>query len=139
MASALTSAMDALPVMTERKKYIDMHVKVASNILNEINKRELNSLQDWEDEIMLNSDSLPTQTRTDMMRYLNREVSSKDEFTDKVRLLVILILTFNERELVDEAIKAVKKSTIESEKTATWFDSSTEKLLTTLMQSRGTF
>ena len=36
--------MDALPVMTERKKKIDMHVQVASKILQEIKKRELNNL-----------------------------------------------------------------------------------------------
>jgi hypothetical protein len=60
MASALTSAMDALPIMTERKKYIDMHIQIASKILSEINRREMNSLQDWQDEIMANADSVPT-------------------------------------------------------------------------------
>ena len=50
--------MDALPVMTERKKKIDMHVQVASKILSEINRRQLNDLQDWEDEIMTNSEKL---------------------------------------------------------------------------------
>ena len=36
--------MDTLPIMTERKKKIDMHIEVASKILKQINKRELNNL-----------------------------------------------------------------------------------------------
>ena len=39
ISEQLTSAMDALPAMTERKKKIDMHVQVASKILSEINRR----------------------------------------------------------------------------------------------------
>ena len=38
--------------MTERKKKIDMHVKVASKILGEIKRRQIDKLQDIEDEIM---------------------------------------------------------------------------------------
>ena len=44
--------MDALPEMSARKTKIDMHVQIASKILAEIGRRELNNLQDWEDEIM---------------------------------------------------------------------------------------
>ena len=47
--------MDALPEMTARKAKIDMHVQVANHILKEIGRRELNNLQDWEDEIMTNT------------------------------------------------------------------------------------
>ena len=60
MSQQLTNAMDALPAMTERKKKIDMHLETASKVLKEINRRELNNLQDWEDEIMSNSESLST-------------------------------------------------------------------------------
>jgi sec1 family domain-containing protein 1 len=58
MASALSSAMDALPQMTERKRKIDMHIQIASKILQEINRRELNKLQDWEDEIMTSGEGV---------------------------------------------------------------------------------
>jgi len=39
LSSNLTMALDQLPQMTERKKKIDMHVKIASKILGEIKAR----------------------------------------------------------------------------------------------------
>lgn len=38
--------------MTEKKKKIDMHVTVASKILDDIKRRGIDKLQDIEDEIM---------------------------------------------------------------------------------------
>lgn len=52
ISTALTSAMDALPAMTEKKKKVDMHVQIASKMLGEIKRRDLDKLQDFEDEIM---------------------------------------------------------------------------------------
>lgn len=40
--------------MTERKKKIDMHINVASKILDDIKRRGIDKLQDIEDEIMTN-------------------------------------------------------------------------------------
>ena len=40
----LSSTMDKLPQMTERKKKIDMHVKIASRILSEIKSRQIDKL-----------------------------------------------------------------------------------------------
>jgi len=51
----MTNAMDAFPELSARKTKIDMHVQIASKILSEIGRRELNNLQDWEDEIMAGS------------------------------------------------------------------------------------
>lgn len=68
--------MDALPEMTARKTKIDMHVQIASKILAEIGRRELNNLQDWEDEIMSSPGSLNNQTKMDLLRYLSRETAS---------------------------------------------------------------
>ena len=48
--------MDAFSDLNNRKTKIDMHVQIATKILAEIGKRELNNLQDWEDEIMTNLD-----------------------------------------------------------------------------------
>lgn len=52
ISSNLTTAIDQLPQMTERKKKIDMHVQIASRILSEIKRRQIDKLQDIEDEIM---------------------------------------------------------------------------------------
>ena len=48
--------MDAFSDLNNRKTKIDMHVQIATKILSEIGRRELNNLQDWEDEIMTNLD-----------------------------------------------------------------------------------
>ena len=40
----LTMAMDKLPEMTDRKKKIDMHVKIASRVLTEIKSRQIDKL-----------------------------------------------------------------------------------------------
>lgn len=44
ISSNLTSAIDQLPQMTERKKKIDMHVQIASRILSEIKRRGIDKL-----------------------------------------------------------------------------------------------
>ena len=40
----ISSTIDKLPQMTERKKKIDMHVKIASRILTEIKSRQIDKL-----------------------------------------------------------------------------------------------
>ena len=134
ISAQLTDAMDALPVMTERKKKIDMHVQVASKILQEIKKRELNNLQDWEDEIMQNSESIGTQTRTDILRYLKRETTSLEEFQDKLRLLIVLVQCSSEMSLINEAIGTVKEM-----HSGDGFDPQTEKFLEVMLQQRRDF
>ena len=88
----MTNAMDAFPELSARKTKIDMHVQIASKILSEIGRRELNNLQDWEDEIM--AGSLGGQSKTDLIRFLGREIAStcQDMFSDKVRVLIIIAL-----------------------------------------------
>lgn len=43
---------DAIPQMTEKKRKIDMHVSIATKILQEIKRREIDKLQDFEEELM---------------------------------------------------------------------------------------
>lgn len=47
--------------MTEQKRKIDMHVNMATKILKEIQRREIDKLCNFEDEIMARS--LTNQTR----------------------------------------------------------------------------
>lgn len=44
LSSSLTSAMDSIPQMTEQKRKIDMHVSIATKILQEIKRREIDKL-----------------------------------------------------------------------------------------------
>ena len=57
----MNSAIDAIPQMTEKKRKIDMHVSIATKILQEIKKREIDKLQDFEEEIM--KGTISTQTK----------------------------------------------------------------------------
>lgn len=71
----MTNAMDAFPELSARKTKIDMHVQLATKILAEIGRREISNINDYEDEIMTNLDSLGGQTRIDLIRYLGRETA----------------------------------------------------------------
>ena len=77
--------MDAIPAMTEQKRKIDMHVSIASKILSEIKKRKIDSLQDWQDEIMKNG-VLATQSKADLFKYLQSSLNENDVF----RLLILI-------------------------------------------------
>jgi hypothetical protein len=52
ISNSLTSAIDSILHMTEKKRKIDMHLKIATWILSEIKKRDLDRLQAYEDELM---------------------------------------------------------------------------------------
>lgn len=58
--------------MTERKRKIEMHVKIASKILSEIKRRSIDKLQDFEDELMT-SGKLSSGNRVEVMNFMKRE------------------------------------------------------------------
>lgn len=61
--------------MTEQKKKIDMHVKIASNILGEIKSRGIDKLQDIEDEI-ITTRKVSGENKDDLNKILADEASS---------------------------------------------------------------
>lgn len=67
-STGLTSAIDAIPKMTEKKRKIDMHVSLATKILQEIKMREIDKLQDFEEEAMRGQ--LSTATRQSILAYV---------------------------------------------------------------------
>lgn len=69
ISSSLTQAMDKIPMMTEKKKKVDMHIQTATKILSEIKRRSIDKLQDFEDELMT-SGRLSGQNKTEIMNYL---------------------------------------------------------------------
>jgi hypothetical protein len=52
ISSSLNNAIDKVPVIQDKKKKIDMHVKLATKLLTEIKSRQIDKLQDIEDEIL---------------------------------------------------------------------------------------
>lgn len=98
----MTQAIDKLPELTEKKKKIDMHVKMASKILQEIKSRQLDTLQDIEEELMTQG-KVSSETKEAMNNFLQKNVPfqynsaqsaacQNASFADKLRLLIILIL-----------------------------------------------
>ena len=59
---------------------------------------------------MTSASGINSQTRIDLMRFLGRETASasQDEFSDKLRMLIIILLCSNDHTLVTDALKAVK-------------------------------
>lgn len=100
--------MDQIPVMTERKKKIDMHINVATKILGEIKRRAIDKLQDVEEEIMT-SKVISTQVKNNFLEAIKREVKGQDEVDDKLRLLVIYVLCAADVSDIQEIIQVLKE------------------------------
>lgn len=111
ISSNLTLAMDRLPAMQDRKKKIDMHVKLASKMLTEIKSRSIDKLQDIEDEI-LTSRKVSGENKQDLINILGLEIPNSDStrspFMDKVRLLLIMILCFKDLDQLAKYIETVE-------------------------------
>ena len=99
----LSMAVDRLPQMTEAKKKVDMHVKIASKILEEIRARQIDKLQDIEDEIITQR-YVSGENKTDLQTILDNPHGS---FLDKVRLLVIMILCLKDLDELSQYIQTV--------------------------------
>eukprot|EP00347_Sterkiella_histriomuscorum_P002792 403366783 len=108
ISQTLTSAMDQIPQMTERKKKIDMHINVASKVLEHIKRRGIDKLQDVEDEIMT-SKVLSSASKTVFMELMRRDTTKQDEFNDKIRLLIIYILCSGDVSDILQIIEQLKE------------------------------
>jgi hypothetical protein len=72
--------------MTEKKKKVDMHVQIASKILSDIKLRGIDSLQDFEDELMSNG-KVSHANKQKMVDYMKSD--RQEAYNDKLRLLII--------------------------------------------------
>ncbi len=103
--------------MTERKKKIDMHINVASKVLEDIKRRGIDKLQDIEDEIMT-SKQMSSSTRIQFMEFMRKDTEKQDEFNDKIRLLVIYIFCSGDvsdiKQIMD-IIKTIHKDQFDEE------------------------
>jgi hypothetical protein len=76
--------------MSERKKKVDMHILIASKMLNEIRARGIDKLQDIEDDI-LTQRQMSNANRADFMTFMKKATETPRDFMDKMRLLLIFI------------------------------------------------
>jgi sec1 family domain-containing protein 1 len=84
----LTNAVNSLPQLMEKKRLIDMHTKIATNILSFIKLRRLDSFFELEEKIM--SKSLLDKAMSDLLQ--DPEFGSAE---DKMRLYVIYFICSN--------------------------------------------
>ena len=107
ISQSLTSAIDQIPQLTERKKKIDMHVLLATKLVSEIKRRSIDNLQDYEDELMTTG-KVSSANRIEVVNYFKRETDKSEEYNDKLRLLLIYILCANDVNEVKQHIETVK-------------------------------
>jgi hypothetical protein len=84
----LTNAVNSLPQLMEKKRQIDMHTKVATNILNFIKSRRLDSFFEMEEKIM---------SKSQLDKPIS-DVLQDPEFgtiEDRMRLYIIYYITTN--------------------------------------------
>ena len=79
---SLTSAMSALPQITEMKKVVDMHTTIATTLLNLIKSREIDRF--FEIETELNLAALTT--------LLSEESATPDQLIDRARTAIVVML-----------------------------------------------
>ena len=58
---------------------------------------------------MNSSDRLRTHTKVEFLTFLEREITSAEEFQDKLRALIILVQCSDEIDLIKKAIGVVKE------------------------------
>ena len=83
----LTSAIENLPAILERKRRVDAHTSVATNILEQIKNRGLDGLFKAEDKLL--HGGKPERAVLDMLR---DETIGDAEGLDKLRLLLVHLL-----------------------------------------------
>ncbi|XP_075974862.1 sec1 family domain containing Slh [Anticarsia gemmatalis] len=83
----LTSAVNSLPQLMEKKRLIDMHTTIATAILNAIKSRRLDSFFELEEKIMSKSSSVESKAVMDLI-----SDPSAGTAEDKMRLFIIYYL-----------------------------------------------
>ncbi|KAJ2950086.1 hypothetical protein O0L34_g11427 [Tuta absoluta] len=83
----LTSAVNSLPQLMEKKRLIDMHTTIATAILNAIKSRRLDSFFELEEKIMSKSTAVESKTVLDLI-----SDPSAGTPEDKMRLFIIYYL-----------------------------------------------
>lgn len=96
----LTNAVNSLPQLMEKKRLIDMHTKIATNILNFIKQRRLDSLFEVEEKIM--SKSVLDKSIIDLFQ--DPEFGSPE---DKMRLYIIYNICANMSESENRKIEDI--------------------------------
>ena len=87
-----------------------MHVKIASKVLREIKERQIDKLQDIEEEA-ITTRRLVGENKDDLVKILEFPCSNpkSDHFLDKVRILVIMILCLKDTDELQKYVQMVEE------------------------------
>ncbi|XP_045768740.1 protein sly1 homolog [Maniola jurtina] len=101
----LTSAVNSLPQLMEKKRLIDMHTTIATAILNAIKSRRLDSFFELEEKIMSKSSGIESKAVMDLIT----DTSAGTE-EDKMRLFIIYYLCTSQ--ITDEEYKKFESALV---------------------------
>jgi len=88
LSESFTQALDLMPQLNERKKKLDMHANLATCLLQNIQQRSLDKLQDIEDA-MLENKKLSGAVLAEWRAFLSKDKESPEQRQDLLRVLLI--------------------------------------------------
>lgn len=109
-ATDLATAVDSLPALLDRKKQLEVHTSILQAVMNQVAARDVPQFFELETSLATGHyTNDPARAKADVMQLVADP--AKGSVEDKLRLLLVYILTTNARTAdVDEATAAVQQS-----------------------------
>mmetsp|Transcript_10169 Transcript_10169/g.21541 ORF Transcript_10169/g.21541 Transcript_10169/m.21541 type:complete len:653 (-) Transcript_10169:160-2118(-) len=109
-ASDLATAVDSLPALLERKKQLEVHTSILQAVMNQVAARDVPQFFELETSLATGSyKNDPNRAKTEVMELVADP--TKGNIDDKLRLIVVYVLTTNAKTAdVDEVAAALQQS-----------------------------
>jgi hypothetical protein len=109
-ATDLATAVDSLPALLDRKKQLEMHTSILQAVMNQVAARDVPQFYELETSLATGSyKSDAARAKADVVRMASDP--SKGNVEDKLRLVIVYVLTTNAKTAdVDEVTAAVQQA-----------------------------
>ena len=109
-ATDLATAVDSLPALLDRKKQLEMHTSILQAVMNEVAARDVPQFFELESSLATGSyNNDPNGAKKAVLELVAD--SAKGNLDDKLRLVVVFVLTTNAKTAdVDEVAEALKSA-----------------------------
>jgi hypothetical protein len=109
-ATDLATAVDSLPALLDRKKQLEMHTSILQAVMNQVAARDVPQFYELETSLATGSyKSDSARAKADVLSMVSD--SSKGNVEDKLRLVIVYVLTTNAKTAdVDELTAAVQQA-----------------------------